>query len=125
MNRAICLCRKHDTDYKAYSPALTLIILGTTGGASFAFSLTDFGDTLCCNLLLTLDRVALTKYSSSDDELLSSTRLSDSEPLEQVSCCRSSSLRLITCSIADVIGYEYGDSTGLLQRLLKNMPHVW
>jgi hypothetical protein len=24
-----------------------------------------------------------------------------------------------------VIGYEYGDSTGLLQRLLKNMPHVW
>jgi hypothetical protein len=24
-----------------------------------------------------------------------------------------------------VSGYEYGDSTGLLQRLLKNMPHVW
>lgn len=119
-----CLCREHDNDYLDHSPAVTLVILDTTGSASFAFALIDFEDTLCCCLILTLDLVALTK-SSSDDEPLSSLKLSDSEPLEQASCCRSSSLRLITCSIAGVSGYEYGDSTGLLQRLLRDTPQAW
>jgi hypothetical protein len=59
------------------SPVPMLVILSIKG-VNLALVLIDFEDTLCCCLLLTLDLVARTKPSSSEDEFLSSLKLSDS-----------------------------------------------
>jgi len=104
----IHFCRESDHRLIHHSPELPLVIL-TTPGMIFAFVRINFVGTLCSCLFLTLDLVALTKSSSSsssEEEPMPSEKLSDSEQLQLASCCRSSSLRLITCSIAGVIGYE-------------------
>jgi hypothetical protein len=116
-------CNKYNHKHPHHSPVLTQVIL-TTPGLIFTFFRINFVGTSCSCLFLTLDLVALTKSSSSADEPTSLEKLSDSEPLQQASFCCSSSLRLITCSIAGVIGYEYGDSTGLLHRLKKCTMHI-
>jgi hypothetical protein len=58
-------------EHMGHSPVPILVIL-SINGVNFAFVLIDFEDTLCCCLLLTLDLVARTKSSSSEDELMSS-----------------------------------------------------